>query len=55
MVGKWVELSDGIKVNFDWLYSGKNRQLVNSIDDNDDDDGEYVELTDDEVKKYFGH
>jgi len=30
-------------------------RIVNSIDDNDDDDGEYVELTDDEVKKYFGH
>ena len=49
---KWLDLNDGIKVNINWLYPKEKR--INIIDDDEDDDGEYVHLSAEEVEKYFG-
>ena len=57
---KWLELKNGMKINLEWLYPNKinNTRYLNNvnIDDTDieEDDDDYVVLTDEEVKKYFG-
>lgn len=57
---KWLELKNGMKINLEWLYPNKinNTRYLNNvnIDDTDieEEDDDYVILTDEEVKKYFG-
>ena len=57
---KWIELKNGIKINLEWLYPNKinNTRYLKNVDiddiDIEEEDDDYVILTDEEVKKYFG-
>ena len=59
LVKKGIE-TGAIKINLEWLYPNKinNTRYLKYVDIDDidikEDDDDYVILTDEEVKKYFG-